>query len=89
MGTIVERHTKRGEILGLEWERISFAHRSIQLIETKNGTPRGVRSFSSRYSAKSFGVRAVSLYAPRRLVIAATRLLSLLPLRFVGEISSR
>ncbi|MFV8595444.1 site-specific integrase [Ralstonia pseudosolanacearum] len=33
---------RRGEILGLEWERISFAHRSIQLIETKNGTPRGV-----------------------------------------------
>lgn len=33
---------RRGEILGLEWERISFEHRSIQLIDTKNGTPRGV-----------------------------------------------
>lgn len=33
---------RRGEILGLEWERISFSHRSIHLIETKNGTSRGV-----------------------------------------------
>lgn len=33
---------RRGEILGLEWERISFAHRSIHLIVTKNGTSRGV-----------------------------------------------
>jgi len=38
----LETAMRRGEILGLEWERVSFAHRSIQLIETKNGTPRGV-----------------------------------------------
>ncbi|MEM5428252.1 site-specific integrase [Cupriavidus oxalaticus] len=38
----LETAMRRGEILGLEWERISFEHRSIQLIDTKNGTPRGV-----------------------------------------------
>ena len=48
-----------------------------------------VRSFSSRYSASSFGFRAVSLYAPKRLMTAATRLLSLFPLRFFGVTSSR
>lgn len=38
----LETAMRRGEILGLEWECVSFEHRSIQLIETKNGTPRGV-----------------------------------------------
>lgn len=38
----LETAMRRGEILGLEWERISFEHRSIQLIDTKNGTPRGI-----------------------------------------------
>ncbi|MDB0528272.1 site-specific integrase [Ralstonia solanacearum] len=38
----LETAMRRGEILDLQWERVSFAHRAIQLIETKNGTPRGV-----------------------------------------------
>ncbi|MGT2429369.1 tyrosine-type recombinase/integrase [Cupriavidus basilensis] len=38
----LETAMRRSEILSLEWERVSFTHRSIRLIETKNGTPRGV-----------------------------------------------
>jgi integrase len=38
----LETAMRRGEILGLEWGRVSFAQRSIQLVETKNSTPRGV-----------------------------------------------
>ncbi|SOY43818.1 integrase [Cupriavidus taiwanensis] len=38
----LETAMRRSEILGLEWERISFERRSIQLITAKNGTPRGV-----------------------------------------------
>lgn len=38
----LETAMRRGEILGLAWERVSFEQRSIQLVETKNGTPRGV-----------------------------------------------
>lgn len=38
----LETAMRRSEILGLEWERISFEQRSVQLIMTKNGAPRGV-----------------------------------------------
>lgn len=38
----LETAMRRSEILDLQWNRVSLAHRSIQLIATKNGTPRGV-----------------------------------------------
>lgn len=38
----LETAMRRSEILDLNWERVNFRNRSIQLIETKNGKPRGV-----------------------------------------------
>lgn len=38
----LETAMRRSEILAMEWERVSFEQRSVQLITTKNGTPRGV-----------------------------------------------
>ena len=33
---------RKGELLGLEWERIDLSSARITLYDTKNGTPRGV-----------------------------------------------
>ncbi|BEU67037.1 site-specific integrase [Ralstonia pseudosolanacearum] len=52
---------RRGEILGLEWERISFTHRSIHLVETKNGTSRGV-PLSLRVMEMLLALKRVAAY---------------------------
>ncbi|WP_198046120.1 site-specific integrase [Cupriavidus taiwanensis] len=60
----LETAMRRSEILGLEWERISFEQRSIQLVETKNGTPRGVplsrRAMEALMSLRQVAARELS-----------------------------
>ena len=42
---------RRGEILGLEWERIDLSTARITLVETKNGAPRGLPLNRAVYDA--------------------------------------
>jgi integrase len=42
---------RKGEILGLEWERINFSTSTITLYQTKSGKPRGVPINRSVYDA--------------------------------------
>lgn len=57
----LETAMRRSEILNLEWERISFRNRAIQLIETKNGKPRGV-PLSKRAMSALDSLRRVAAY---------------------------
>jgi integrase len=42
---------RKGEILGLEWERVDLSSARISLYRTKNGTPRGVPLNRAAYEA--------------------------------------
>src|SRR5438094_3197720 len=42
---------RKGEVLGLEWERIDLSSARITLYDTKNGTPRGVPMNRAVYDA--------------------------------------
>ncbi|WP_455284223.1 site-specific integrase [Cupriavidus necator] len=57
----LETAMRRSEILNLEWERVSFRNRAIQLIDTKNGKPRGV-PLSKRAMAAMDSLRRVAAH---------------------------